>query len=129
VADPAPRNPVALVVGAGDYIGGAIAKRFAAGGYVAALGRRKADQLAPLVEEIEKSGGRAHAFGLDARDEENVQSVFAAIERDLGPLEVVVYNPAPTCTSRSPRPPAACSARYGRWRASAASCAGAKPRA
>ena len=83
---------VALVVGAGDFIGGAIAKRFAAGGYVAAVGRRKADQLAPLVQEIEKSGGRAQAFALDARDEENVQSVFAAIERDVGPLEVVVYN-------------------------------------
>jgi NAD(P)-dependent dehydrogenase (short-subunit alcohol dehydrogenase family) len=92
VADPNDRTPVALIVGAGDFIGGAIAKRFAAGGYVAAVGRRKADQLAPLVEEIEKSGGRARAFALDARDEESVTSVFAAIERDLGPLEVVVYN-------------------------------------
>ena len=92
MADPNDRPPVALIVGAGDFIGGAIAKRFAAGGYVAAVGRRKADQLAPLVEEIEKSGGRAHAFALDARDEESVSSVFAAIERDLGPLEVVVYN-------------------------------------
>jgi NAD(P)-dependent dehydrogenase (short-subunit alcohol dehydrogenase family) len=86
------RRPVVLVVGAGDYIGGAIAKRFAAGGYLAAVGRRKADQLAPLVAEIEKSGGRASAHALDARSEENVTEVFAAIERDLGPLEVVVYN-------------------------------------
>ena len=92
MADPNDRSPVALIVGAGDFIGGAIAKRFAAGGYVAAVGRRKADQLAPLVEEIEKGGGRARAFALDARDEESVSSVFAAIERDLGPLEVVVYN-------------------------------------
>ena len=92
MADPNDRPPVALIVGAGDFIGGAIAKRFAAGGYVAAVGRRKADQLAPLVEKIEKSGGHAHAFALDARDEESVSSVFAAIERDLGPLEVVVYN-------------------------------------
>jgi len=92
VADPNDRSPVALVVGAGDFIGGAIAKRFAAGGYVAAVGRRKADQLAPLVSEIEGSGGRARAFALDARDEESVQSVFAAIEKDVGPIEVVVYN-------------------------------------
>ena len=84
--------PVALVVGAGDYIGGAIAKRFAAGGYTAAVGRRKAEQLAPLVAEIEASGGRARAFALDARDEANVSEVFAAIERELGPLEVVVFN-------------------------------------
>jgi NAD(P)-dependent dehydrogenase (short-subunit alcohol dehydrogenase family) len=92
VADPNDRPPVALVVGAGDFIGGAIAKRFAAGGYAAAVGRRKAEQLAPLAGEIERSGGRAHAFALDARDEESVQSVFAAIEKDVGPIEVVVYN-------------------------------------
>jgi NAD(P)-dependent dehydrogenase (short-subunit alcohol dehydrogenase family) len=85
-------SSVALVVGAGDFIGGAIAKRFAAGGYLAAVGRRKAEQLAPLVAEIEASGGRARAFGLDARDEDDVTSVFAAVERDLGPIEVMIYN-------------------------------------
>ena len=61
------RPPVALVVGAGDFIGAAIARRFAQGGYTAALGRRHADKLAPLVAEIEAAGGRAHAFALDAR--------------------------------------------------------------
>ena len=85
--------PVALVVGAGDFIGGAIAKRFAAGGYTVAVGRRNADKLVPLVKEIEQAGGRAHPFALDAREEENVASVFAAIERDLGPLEVAIFNP------------------------------------
>ena len=84
--------PVALVVGAGDFIGAAIAKRFAAGGYSVAVGRRNAEKLAPLVAEIEASGGRARAFALDARDEENVVAVFETIERDVGPLEVVVFN-------------------------------------
>jgi NAD(P)-dependent dehydrogenase (short-subunit alcohol dehydrogenase family) len=83
---------VALVVGAGDFIGAAIAKRFAAGGFTVAVGRRNAEKLAPLVAEIAASGGRARAFALDARDEENVIEVFAAIERELGPLEVVVFN-------------------------------------
>jgi NAD(P)-dependent dehydrogenase (short-subunit alcohol dehydrogenase family) len=92
VADPTDRPPVALVVGAGDYIGAAIAKRFAAGGYTVAVGRRHADKLEPLVAEIAASGGRARAFALDARDEANVAEVFAAIERELGPLEVVVFN-------------------------------------
>jgi len=84
--------PVALVVGAGDFIGAAIARRFAAGGYTAALGRRHAEKLAPLVAEIEAAGGCARAFALDARDEENVVAVFEQIERELGPLEVVVFN-------------------------------------
>jgi len=92
VAERAEKPPVALVVGAGDFIGAAIARRFAAGGYTAAIGRRNADKLAPLVAEIESSGGRAFAFALDARDEANVQTVFEAIERELGPLEVVVFN-------------------------------------
>lgn len=59
------KSPVALVVGAGDFIGAAIAKRFAAGGFVTAVGRRNADKLAPLVAEIEASGGRARGFALD----------------------------------------------------------------
>lgn len=85
-------RPVALVVGAGDFIGAAIARRFAAGGYVTAVGRRSAEKLAPLVAEIEASGGRARGFALDARDEASVQAAFETIERELGPIEVVVFN-------------------------------------
>ena len=89
---PSERSDVVLVVGAGDFIGAAIARRFAAGGFTTVLGRRKADKLAPLIAEIAAAGGRAHGMALDARDEANVQAVFDAIERDLGPLAVVVFN-------------------------------------
>ncbi len=81
-----------LVVGAGDATGGAIAKRFAREGYVACLARRNADKLEPLVAEITAAGGEARAFGCDARIEEQVQAMFATIEREIGPLEVVVFN-------------------------------------
>lgn len=83
---------VALVVGAGDYIGAEIAKRFAAGGYSVCMGRRDGDQLVPLAEEIRANGGTTHPFSLDARSEERTQEVFAEIEKDIGPLEVVVFN-------------------------------------
>ena len=86
------RPPVALIVGAGDFIGAAIAKRFAAGGYTVAGGRRNAEKLEPLIAEIEAGGGRARGYALDAREEDIVTAVFAEIERDLGPIEVVVYN-------------------------------------
>jgi NAD(P)-dependent dehydrogenase (short-subunit alcohol dehydrogenase family) len=93
IAREADRQPrVALVVGAGDYIGAAIAKRFAAGGFTLAVGRRHAEKLEPLVAEIAASGGAARAFALDARDEANVQEVFATVEKELGPLELVVFN-------------------------------------
>ncbi|HWV10808.1 MAG TPA: SDR family oxidoreductase [Pseudomonas sp.] len=81
-----------LVVGAGDATGGAIAKRFAREGYIACVARRNADKLTPLTEEIEAAGGRARAFGCDARIEEQVIELFATIEREVAPIEVVVFN-------------------------------------
>ncbi|MFA5916321.1 MAG: SDR family oxidoreductase [Burkholderiales bacterium] len=81
-----------LVVGAGDATGGAIARRFAREGYLACVTRRQADKLAPLVESIEAEGGAAHAFGSDARNEDQVAALFAQIEKDIAPIEVVVFN-------------------------------------
>ena len=85
-------RPAALIVGAGDYIGAAIAKRFAAGGYATCVGRRNAEKLEPLADEIRSTGGDAHPFALDARDEQQVVDLFAHVEREIGPLEVVVFN-------------------------------------
>lgn len=85
-------KPAALVVGAGDYIGAAISRRFAREGYAVCMGRRNGDQLKPLADEIEAAGGEAHGFTLDARDEDQTVELFAKIEREIGPLEVVVFN-------------------------------------
>ncbi len=86
------QQPVALVIGAGDATGGAIARRFAAGGYAACVTRRDADKLAPLKSAIEAAGGVCHAFGSDARKEEDVVALIERIERDIGPIEVMVFN-------------------------------------
>ncbi len=83
---------VALVIGAGEATGGAIARRFAREGFVACVTRRNADKLKPLVERIEAEGGRARAFGSDARDEEQVVALVETIEREVGPIEVAVFN-------------------------------------
>ena len=83
---------VALVIGAGDATGGAIARRFAREGLVACVTRRNADKLAPLLAEIEAAGGRARAFGSDARRQEQVAELVAGIERDVGRIEVAVFN-------------------------------------
>ena len=86
-------NPrVALVVGAGEATGGAVARRFAREGYTACVTRRSADKLAPLVAQIEAAGGRARAFASDARREEQVAELVQTIERDVGPIEVCVFN-------------------------------------
>jgi len=86
------RRPVAVVVGAGDATGGAIAKRFARGGYPVCAVRRSAEKLQPLLDEIRAAGGVAHGFGTDAREEEAVGALFDDIEARIGPVEVCVFN-------------------------------------
>ena len=85
-------RPVALVVGAGDATGGAIARRFARGGYTVCATRRNLDKLEPLLQEIRDAGGQAHGFGSDARDEDAVNALFDDIESRIGPVEVLVFN-------------------------------------
>lgn len=81
-----------VVVGAGDATGGAVARRFAREGYVACVVRRNADKLAPLVAQITRDGGAARAFGVDAREEAQVDALFDTIAREVGPIETVVFN-------------------------------------
>jgi NAD(P)-dependent dehydrogenase (short-subunit alcohol dehydrogenase family) len=83
---------VALVIGAGDALGGAIARRFAREGFVAVGVRRQQDKLTALVEAIEAEGGKAFGFGCDARKEEEVIALFDRIEAEIGPIEVCVFN-------------------------------------
>lgn len=83
---------VALVIGAGEATGGAIARRFAREGFVVCATRRTKEKLAPLVAQIEDEGGVAHAFGVDAREEDRMVEFIEMIERDIGPIEVAVYN-------------------------------------
>ncbi len=83
---------VALIVGAGEATGGAIAKRFAREGYAVCVTRRDKDKLQDVVREIEASGGTAHPFGSDARKEDDTVTLFDTIERDIGEIAVAVFN-------------------------------------
>ncbi len=86
-------KPVCLVIGAGAGIGGSVGRRFAAAGYHACLCRRSdEDGLKRLVEGIEGEGGSASGFLLNAVVENAIEEQVAAIEADIGPIEVAVYN-------------------------------------
>lgn len=85
------RHATAVVVGAGDYIGAAVAKRFAAEGYTVVAGRRNGDKLAPLAAEIEAAGGRCVAEALDARREDQVMAFLDRAEA-IAPVEVCIFN-------------------------------------
>ena len=88
------KRQVCLVVGAGEGVGGAIARAFAADGLVVCVTRRARNlsQLDGLVADIRDKGGEAHAFGVDARSEDETMALFEHIERDIGPVEVLVFN-------------------------------------
>lgn len=87
-------NGAALIVGAGDATGGAIARAFAHEGLTACVTRRarNIDSLAALVADIEAGGGSARAFGVDAREEDATVALIDQIETEVGPLEVCVFN-------------------------------------
>ena len=87
----AKRNATAAIIGAGDFIGSEIAKKFAAEGFTVFAGRRNGDKLAPLVKEIEGSGGKIFARSLDARKEEDITAFLGDADKEA-PLEVCIFN-------------------------------------
>lgn len=85
-------GPAAVVFGAGEALGGAVARRFARAGYHAVPSRRKAERLEALAAAIRDDGGKATAIACDARDEEAVQALYERVEDEIGPVEVAVFN-------------------------------------
>jgi hypothetical protein len=85
------RPASAAVIGAGDFIGAAIARKFAAEGYTVFAGRRNGEKLAPLVADIEAKGGRAVGRTLDARKEDEIAAFLGEADA-AAPLEVCIFN-------------------------------------
>ena len=86
-------KPVCLIIGAGAGIGGTVGRRFAREGYHAVLCRRTdEDGLKQLISDIESDGGSASGYLMNVVDENSIEERVAAIEADIGPIEVVVYN-------------------------------------
>jgi len=82
---------VALIVGAGDYLGSSIGRRFAKEGYHVVGTRRRGD-LTTFTDPVKEAGGQATGIYSDARDEEQVISLFDEIETSIGSIDVVVFN-------------------------------------
>lgn len=89
-----PKKGVCLIIGAGDDTGAAIARAFAADGFVSCVVRRPRhqDDLEVLAQSIRDEGHDALAFAVDARDEEQMAALFDKIEIEVGPIEVAVFN-------------------------------------
>ena len=85
------RNATVAVIGAGDFIGAAIARKFAGEGFMVFAGRRNGEKLAPLVAEIEATGGHIVGRSLDARKEDQVTAFLRDADM-TAPLEVCIFN-------------------------------------
>lgn len=86
-------KPVCLVLGAGAGIGGTVAAKFASEGFHACLCRRSdQDGLDQMVSQIEERGGSASGYLIDAIEENVLEDLVATIEKDVGPIEVLIYN-------------------------------------
>lgn len=88
------KKPAAIIIGAGDATGGAIARAFAAEGLTACVNRRpkSAEALEALAASIRAEGLAARAFPADARVEEEMTALFDTVEAEVGAVEVAVFN-------------------------------------
>lgn len=81
-------KPVCAIVGIGPQNGASFARRFDSAGYRVALLSRSQSTSSALVKELSD----AHAYVCDASDVASVRSAFAELQKDLGPVDVLIYN-------------------------------------
>jgi NAD(P)-dependent dehydrogenase (short-subunit alcohol dehydrogenase family) len=94
MSEATPGRGICLVVGAGDGLGASIARAFAREGLSVCVTRRPrhTEVVEKLAQTIREEGGEAYAFGLDARVEDDVVALIERIEREIGAVEVLVFN-------------------------------------
>ena len=86
-------KPVCLVLGAGAGIGGTVAKKFAKEGFHSCLCRRSDQKgLDKLVSDVEQEDGSATGYLINAIEDNVLEELILKIEKDIGPIEVLVYN-------------------------------------
>ena len=81
-------KPVCVVAGVGPGNGAAFARRFAAEGFAVALMARKTE----LIQQLASTLPGARAYACDVGDASSVQRAFDGVRKDLGDVDVLVYN-------------------------------------
>jgi NAD(P)-dependent dehydrogenase (short-subunit alcohol dehydrogenase family) len=87
---------VCVITGVGPGTGGALARRFSAGGYQVALLARTESRLKDLAAELPG----ARAYPCDVADEAQIVETLARVAREQGPASVLIHNAveAPSAT-------------------------------
>jgi NAD(P)-dependent dehydrogenase (short-subunit alcohol dehydrogenase family) len=83
---------VALVTGASSGLGVHFARTLAAAGASVAIAARRVERLASLQAELQASGAKTHAVALDVQSSASIGEAFDAVEKALGPVDIVVNN-------------------------------------
>lgn len=83
---------IALVTGASQGIGKAIALELAKAGATVALAARNETKLAEVKAEIEAAGGKAESFALDVSNEDAIKTGAKDIVARLGAVHILVNN-------------------------------------
>ncbi len=94
-------HPVALIIGMGPGLSAALARRFAAAGHIVAGFARNPEKSAALAADLAAQGQRLDLHAVDAGDFAALGAAIRAVEADLGPIDVLVYN----AYSATPAPP------------------------
>lgn len=91
-SEPARKALVALIAGAGEGLGTALAKACADAGFATVLVARSRERLERVAASINDAGGTAVAKTVDLRDESGVVALFDEVEAELGAPDFVVFN-------------------------------------
>src|SRR4051794_10380972 len=83
------------IVGAGQGLGAAIARKFGAEGLSVALLSRSQDHVDALAEQLSAAGVAARGFAADVREPDALAAALDRAAAELGPIEVLVYSPIP----------------------------------
>jgi len=86
------KEKVALVTGASSGLGARFGRVLAANGALTVLAGRRVERLKDLRAEIEAAGGAAHVVALDVTDHKSIRAAVDQIEREVGPIDILVNN-------------------------------------
>jgi 3-oxoacyl-[acyl-carrier protein] reductase len=94
---------IALVTGASQGLGHAVAVRLGANGAKVLCVARNAEKLAETVAEIQALGGEAVAMACDVTNRESIEKLFEQVEADHKRLDILVNNAGITRDTLLPR--------------------------
>jgi len=85
---------VAIVTGAGQGIGRAFAKAFAAQGAIAVIAERNRERGEAVAAEVTAAGGRSRAITTDVADPESVAAMAKVVDSEFGRIDILINNAA-----------------------------------